>query len=100
MCTILFNTSMQAQMSYRLLAIITAPLREASCAPADENSARRAGLTPDGISALVVGLIGISMMAFSVWVRRCDSPEVELIINGHWMLIYAGPEAPTTSKKL
>ena len=64
-----FNISMQAQMSYRLLAIITAPLRGASCVPADGNSTRRAGLTPDGISELVVGLIGIFMMAFGVWIR-------------------------------
>ena len=64
-----FNISMQGQMPYWSLAIITATLREASCAPADENSTRGAGLTPDGISGLVVGLIGIFMMAFSVWIQ-------------------------------
>ena len=61
--------SMQARTSYWLLAIITAPLQEASCSPADENSTRRAGLTPDGISALVVGIIGLFMLAFGVWIR-------------------------------
>ena len=60
---------MQAQMSYWLLAIITAPLSGASSSPADENSTRRTGLTPDGISALVVGLIGLFIMAFGVWIR-------------------------------
>ena len=58
---------MQAQMLYRLLAIIAVPLREVSCAPAGENSTSGTGLTPDGISGLVVGIIGILMMAFGVW---------------------------------
>ena len=56
-------------MLYRLLAIIAVPLREVSCAPlAGENSTGGAGLTPDGISGLVVGIIGILMMAFGVWI--------------------------------
>ena len=44
-------------------------LREASYAPADENATKRAGLTLDGISALVVGILGLFMMAFGVWIR-------------------------------
>ena len=59
---------MQAQMSYWLLAIITALLHEASCAPTDGSSTGRAGLTPDGISGLVVGLIGIFVAALGVWI--------------------------------
>ena len=55
-------------MSFWLLAIMMAPVREASCIPADENSTRRAGLTPDGISALVVGIVGLFMTAFGIWI--------------------------------
>ena len=55
-------------MSYWSLATTMALLREASCAPADENSTRRARLTPDGISGLVVGILGLFMMAFGVWI--------------------------------
>ena len=60
---------MQAQMLCFSLAIITVLPREASCAPADGNSARRAGLTPDGIAELVVGIFGLFMMAFGTWIR-------------------------------
>ena len=56
-------------MSYWSLATTIALLREASCAPADENSTRKAGLTPDGISGLVVGVLGLFVMAFGVWIR-------------------------------
>ena len=43
-------------------------LREASFAPADENVTRRAGLTLDGISGLVVGILGLFMIASGVWI--------------------------------
>lgn len=63
---------MQAQISYWLLAILTAPLQEASCAPINRNSTSagrsRVGLTPDGISGLVFNIISLFLTAFGVLV--------------------------------
>ena len=50
------------------LFIAAAFLREASCTPAGGSSAEGAGLTPDGISGLVVGVVGISVTAFGIWI--------------------------------
>ena len=65
---------MQALMSHWLLVIITAPLQEASCAPTNENSTSTggAGLTSDGISGLIVNIIGLFLTAFGVltWMRE------------------------------
>ena len=72
---------MQTQMSYWLLVAMTVPLREASCAPADEDSTRRAGLTPDGISALVVGIVGLFVAAFGVWIWTHGAMPVRAAIR-------------------
>ena len=69
----LFDIGMQAFMPYLLLVTIMALLHEASCAPVNENPTPtgRAGLTPDGISELVVNIIGLFLTAFGLtWIRE------------------------------
>ena len=56
-----------AQISLWLF-VAAAHLREAFCAPARGSSAGEAGLTPDGISGLVVGIVGIVVTAFGIWI--------------------------------
>ena len=68
-------------MSFWLLIAMTVPLREASCAPDDENSTRRAGLTPDGISTLVVGIVGLFVAAFGVWIWMHGATPVRAAIR-------------------
>lgn len=58
----------EAQMLLSSLAIITVLLPAASYVPCDGNEVTRAGLTPDGISGLVIGIIGILIAAISVWI--------------------------------
>ena len=61
-----FSMGLEAQVL--LWFIAAALLREAPCAPAGGSSAEGAGMTPNGTSRLVVGIVGISVTAFGIWI--------------------------------